>query len=41
MNNFFYSASKAAFHVLARHRDAELIRDVLVNALAAGLSSPR
>jgi NAD(P)-dependent dehydrogenase (short-subunit alcohol dehydrogenase family) len=37
LNNFSYSASKAAVHMLTRHLAAELVPDVLVNAIAPGL----
>jgi len=37
MNNFAYSASKAAVHMLTRHLARELVPDVLVNAIAPGL----
>ncbi|MEV0297546.1 SDR family oxidoreductase [Nocardia sp. NPDC050710] len=37
MNNFSYSASKAAVHMLTRHLAAEFAPDVLVNAIAPGL----
>jgi NAD(P)-dependent dehydrogenase (short-subunit alcohol dehydrogenase family) len=37
LNNFSYSASKAAVHMLTRHLAAELAPDVLVNAIAPGL----
>jgi NAD(P)-dependent dehydrogenase (short-subunit alcohol dehydrogenase family) len=36
MNNFSYSASKAAVHMLTRHLAAELAPDILVNAIAPG-----
>jgi NAD(P)-dependent dehydrogenase (short-subunit alcohol dehydrogenase family) len=37
MNNFSYSASKSAVHMLTRHLAGELAPDVLVNAIAPGL----
>jgi NAD(P)-dependent dehydrogenase (short-subunit alcohol dehydrogenase family) len=37
INNFSYSASKAAVHMLTRHLAGELAPDVLVNAIAPGL----
>ncbi|MCW2652592.1 MAG: hypothetical protein QOE41_4694 [Mycobacterium sp.] len=37
MNNFSYSTSKAAVHMLTRHLAGELVPDVLVNAIAPGL----
>ncbi|HSS24318.1 MAG TPA: SDR family oxidoreductase [Mycobacterium sp.] len=37
MNNFSYSASKAAVHMLTRHMAGELAPEVLVNAIAPGL----
>ncbi|MEZ0365560.1 SDR family oxidoreductase [Mycobacterium sp. pUA109] len=37
MNNFSYSASKAAVHMLTRHLAGELAPDILVNAIAPGL----
>ena len=36
MNNFSYSASKAAVHQLTRHLAAELAPQILVNAIAPG-----
>ena len=37
MNNFSYSASKAAVHMLTRHLAGELAPRVLVNAITPGL----
>jgi NAD(P)-dependent dehydrogenase (short-subunit alcohol dehydrogenase family) len=37
INNFSYSASKAAVHMLTQHLAGELSPDVLVNAIAPGL----
>jgi NAD(P)-dependent dehydrogenase (short-subunit alcohol dehydrogenase family) len=37
MNNFSYSASKAAVHMLTRHLAGELAPRILVNAIAPGL----
>lgn len=37
MNNFSYSASKAAVHMLTRHLAGELAPQILVNAIAPGL----
>ncbi|TDH56432.1 SDR family oxidoreductase [Mycobacterium eburneum] len=37
MNNFSYSASKAAVHMLTRHLAGELAPEILVNAIAPGL----
>ncbi|MEV0766163.1 SDR family NAD(P)-dependent oxidoreductase [Nocardia sp. NPDC050435] len=37
MNNFSYTASKSAVHMLTRHLAAEFAPDVLVNAIAPGL----
>ncbi|MGV0634538.1 SDR family oxidoreductase [Mycolicibacillus trivialis] len=36
MNNFSYSASKAAVHMLTRHLAGELAPEILVNAIAPG-----
>ncbi|MET7769426.1 SDR family oxidoreductase [Nocardia sp. NPDC005366] len=36
-DNFSYSASKAAVHMLTRHLAAELAPEILVNAIAPGL----
>jgi NAD(P)-dependent dehydrogenase (short-subunit alcohol dehydrogenase family) len=37
MNNFSYSASKAAVHMLTQHLAGELAPEILVNAIAPGL----
>jgi NAD(P)-dependent dehydrogenase (short-subunit alcohol dehydrogenase family) len=41
MNNFSYSASKAAVHMLTRHLAGELAPRVLANAIAPGLFEPK
>jgi NAD(P)-dependent dehydrogenase (short-subunit alcohol dehydrogenase family) len=41
MDNFSYSASKAGVHMLTRHLAAELLPDILVNAIAPGLFESR
>jgi len=41
MDNFSYSASKAGVHMLTRHLAAELLPDILVNAIAPGLFQSR
>ena len=41
VNNFSYSASKAAVHVLTQQLAGELAPDVLVNAIAPACSNPR
>ncbi|GBE63810.1 3-oxoacyl-ACP reductase [Mycobacterium sp. MFM001] len=41
MNNFSYSASKAAVHMLTRHLAGELAPEILVNAIAPGLFQSR
>lgn len=40
-NNFSYSASKAAVHMLTRHLAGELAPKILVNAIAPGLFQSR
>ncbi|MDT5094255.1 MAG: hypothetical protein QOH60_3618 [Mycobacterium sp.] len=40
-DNFSYSASKAAVHMLTRHLAGELAPDILVNAIAPGLFESR